>query len=401
MHPLALLLSALLLAVPSPSQLPPRTTGDVLVSSSGNNRLLRLDFRGVEVAAATIAGVAHPRGIVVTGNGTVFLVSQNTDEVVVLDAALRLVRRFPTGAVRGPTGAALGPGGNLFVAGFNSSNVGEYRLDGSFVRAVSANDLVFANCVTFLPDGSFVAASAGNGRVVHFEASGTVRASYTGFGLSSPMGMAVYGSELFVAGGSSHNIVVFDLAGAALRELRHADINGPQGVAFTADGVLITSSFYSHKISWFERNGTHLRTVTPPSSNVPRSLAFLPSLELIAAGAPRPGVPFPLALSSPYEPSTIYATALAFSTSPGWPMLDGRIFPLTPDPLFYVSLSGGAVFRDFIGVLDAGGRGVPTLHLPNIPGLTGLTLHAAALTFDPVFATLFRQMSAPASWTIR
>lgn len=396
----SLLAMAALLAATSPAQLPPTSTGDLLVSSSGNDRLLRLDFRGVELAATTISGIAHPRGIVVSRDGTVYLVSQNTNEVVVLDRLLRVVRRFPTGAVRGPTGAALGPNGNLFVAGFTSSNVGEFQLDGTLVRAYSNNDLSFANCVAFLPDGSFAVASAGNGRVVHFEASGALRRSFTGFGLSSPMGMAVFAGELFVAGGGSNNLVVFDLAGNALREIRHADLSGPQGIAVTTDGVLVTSNFYTHTVSWFERDGTHRRTASPPSSMVPRSVGFLPSMEVVSIGAPQAGVPYPFAVACPFAPGAIYATALSFSTSPGLPLPDGRMFRLTPDALFFLSLGGSPAFAGFVGTLDGNGLALPMLHLPNEPRLRGLTIHAGALTLDPAAASLFRQVSAPVSWTI-
>ncbi len=396
----SLIVLGALLVAPLLAQLPPSSTGDVLVSSSLNDRLLRLDFRGVEIAAITVAGVAYPRGIVVAGDGTVYLVSQNTNEVVVLDRSFAVVRRFPTGAVQGPTGAALGPNGNLFVAGFTSSNVGEYQQNGTFVRAFAHNDLRFTNCVAFLPDGSFVAASAGNGRVVHFESTGALRRSFTGFGLSSPMGMAVFSGELFVAGGGSHNLVVFDFAGNALREIRHAELSGPQGVAVTTDGVLVTSSFYTNKVSWFGRDGTHRGTVLPPSSVVPRSVAFLPAIELAAVGAPSVGVPHPIPLSCPFAPGAIYATVLAFSRSPGLPLFDGRVFDLTPDALFNLSLSGSAAFAGFVGTLDASGRALPVLLLPNEPRLRGVTIHAGALTLDPTWPWLFRHVSASVAWTI-
>ena len=43
------LVAVSLLTCSSWGQLPPPDTGDVLVSSSGNNRLLRLDFRGEQL----------------------------------------------------------------------------------------------------------------------------------------------------------------------------------------------------------------------------------------------------------------------------------------------------------------------------------------------------------------
>lgn len=386
----------LLVAAPLRAQLPPPTTGDLLVSSAQNDRLLRLAFDGTELQALAFPKLSHPRGIVVSMDGTVFLASQNSNEILVLDRSLRLVRRFPTKNVSGPTGAALGPNGHLFVAGFSSNNVGEFKADGTFVRTYSVGGMRGTNCVAFRRDGGFYTASAATNAVLHFKADGTFERSFTGFGLSSPMGIAIWNGEVFVAGGGSSNIVVFDQGGKALRQIRHRDLSGPQGIAFTRDGVLAVSNYYNHTICWFKPDGTHLRTVRPLSSSVPRSLAFLPSVTLEYSGKPVLGVPFPVRVVSPHEPGLVYATALALSSAPGLPLPDGRIFPLTPDPLFFLSLG----FPGFVGVLDGNGRATVTLLFPNSPGLRNLPLHCGALTLDPRSAGLFRQVSAPAGWIL-
>jgi hypothetical protein len=398
--PLLASLVAVALLAPLAAQLPPAATGDLLVSSSSNNRLLRLSFDGRELASIALAGLAHPRGIVVVRSGTVYLVSQNSSEVLVLDRALALVRRFPTTNVTAPTGAALGPNGNLFVAGFGSSNVGEYRTDGTFVRTYSGGGLVSANCVAFAPSGDFYVASAATNQVVRFDSAGNPIGAFTGFGLSSPMGIAIWQGEVYVAGGGSDNIAVFDLVGAPRRELRHPDLRGPQGVAFTAEGLLATSGFYNHKIVWLRPDGTHVRSVTPPSSSVPRSVAFLHGVDLEYVGSPVLGAPFPLTVTSPFEPNTIHLTAVAFSAQPGLPLPDGRVFPATPDILFQFSTSGVAAFANFVGFLDASGRASAAMTFPDFDFLRGVKIYGAALTFDPGYPGLFRQVSRSFSWTL-
>ncbi|MEM7201594.1 MAG: hypothetical protein AAF628_15095 [Planctomycetota bacterium] len=395
-----LLAAPVVLAATVSAQLPPLAAGDILVSSSGNDRLLRLDFRGQELASLSFAGLAHPRGIVAAPDGTLFLSSQNSSEVLVLGRALTLQRRFATAGVTGPTGAALGANGHLYVAGFSSSNVGEYRTDGSLVRTYSDPSLRFSNCVAFHPDGSFFVSSAGTGSVVHFEANGSLRRSFTGFGLASPMGMAVWNGELFVTGGSSNNIVVFDLDGTALRQIRHADLSGPQGIAFRRDGVFATCSFYQDTVSWFDADGSHVGTMTPDSTRVPRSVAYLEGARIDANGDPVPGTPYTFDVHSPFEPGSLYANALALSTAPGLPLPDGRTIQLTPDPLFFASLSPNPAFQGFLGSLDATGSANLTLALPALPVLQGLTLHSAALTVDLAHPGLIRQFSAPVTWSL-
>jgi hypothetical protein len=111
-------------------------------------------------------------------------------------------------------------------------------------------------------------------------------------------------------------------------------------------------------------------------------------------------VPYPFALACPFAPGAIYATVVSFSTAPALPLPDGRLFALTPDALFDLSLGGSPAFQGFVGTLDASGLAAPVLHLPNVPRLRGLTIHAGALTLDPAWVTLFRHVSAPVTWTI-
>ena len=78
------------------AQLPPPATGDLLVSSSGNDLLLRVDFAGTQLASKSYPGLSHPRGIAVAADGTVYLASQTTSEVLVREfdpaAQLDIVR---------------------------------------------------------------------------------------------------------------------------------------------------------------------------------------------------------------------------------------------------------------------------------------------------------------------
>lgn len=391
------LLSVLSLGATLSAQLlPPATTGDLLVSSSQNNKLLRLAFDGTQLAEFSYARLTHPRGIVVAKDG-IYLASQNTNEVLVLDPELKLIRRFATKNVTGPTGAALGPNGNLYVAGFSSNNIGEYKTDGTFVRVHTATGLLGTNCVAFRKDGGFYAASAFTNTVLQFTPTGTFVRSLSGFGLSSPMGIAIWNGEVYVAGGGSSNIVVFDSAGKALRQIRHADMSGPQGLAFTHDGILVASNYFNNKVTWFDRNGTHRRTVAPKSASVPRSVAFLHGASLEYSGNPKVGVPFAVSMRSPFDPFRVYATALALAKTPGLRLADGRVFDLTPDALFFTSIG----FPSFVGALDGNGSARVTVLFPNLPGLKGLTVYGAGLTVDPQHATLFRQLSAAARWTLQ
>lgn len=373
-------------------------TGDVLVSSSRNNRVLRLTPTGEQIASYSYTGLSSPRGLIVDGAGTTYLVSQNTNEILVLDRSFGLVRRFSTGVVKSPTGGAIGPNGNLYIAGFSSSNVGEFTPSGTFVRAYSnAQQLSFANCVAFMPDGSFLVASAGNGRIVRFLPGGKMIGSYTGFGLSSTMGIAIWNNEIFAAGGGSSNIVVFDMQGKALREIRHVDMSGPQGVVFTHDGLLVTSSFFNDKVLWFRPDGTHVRTVKPVGSSVPRNLAFAHGVSMKTAGSPILGQAYPIGIASANEPGFVYLQLLSLSQTPGLVFADGRRWGMSIDPLLELSIQNSPIFQNFVGILDASGNARAVMNLPNLAILRGLKIHAGALTLEPASGRI-AQLSKVVSW---
>jgi hypothetical protein len=240
--------------------------------------------------------------------------------------------------------------------------------------------------------------AAGSNQVMQWLPNGSLNKTFNGFGLTSHMGLAIFGNEIFVAGGGSNNIGVFGLDGTPLREIRHPELVAPQGVAFSSDGVLVTSSFSNHKVLWFQRDGKHLRTVQPAGSSVPRSLTFLPGATLDSTGNPQLGVPFPMSARSPHDPGDVYLTALALGTAPGIGLPDGRLLALNADVLFTLSLGGGSVFGGFAGFLDAQGTAALSLSLPADPLLKGLKFHGALVTLDFSYPTVFAQVSKSVSW---
>ncbi|MGE3174682.1 MAG: CRTAC1 family protein [Planctomycetota bacterium] len=105
---------------------------------------------------------------------------------------------------------------------------------------------------------------------------------------------------------------------------------------------------------------------------------------------PRVGAVSNLLLSVPGDQGLPYLAGLAFASSPGIPLGDGRVLPLQPDQLTLFSLTpGNGVWFGGVGALDPLGYAVLTLAVPPLPTLSGLTVFATAATLDPpAFPTL-------------
>lgn len=94
-----------------------------------------------------------------------------------------------------------------------------------------------------------------------------------------------------------------------------------------------------------------------------------------------------------------YVAALALTASPGIPLPDGRIVPLTPDPLLFATLQPNPWFWPGTGLLPPGG-GPVQIPLAVPAGTSGLSFVAGAVTADPAFPAGIRTIPAPLHVTI-
>ena len=70
------------------------------------------------------------------------------------------------------------------------------------------------------------------------------------------------------------------------------------------------------------------------------------------------------------------------------------MWPLTPDSLFFTSLfTGPPLFQGFVGLLGSDGTADLTLFFSNLPALSGLPVHAGAISVDPVNTSEVRQIA--------
>lgn len=256
-----------------PVELRFREDGDLLLTSSGSDAILRFDGRSGAFVSALVAsgagGLRAPDGLVEDDEGRLYVASAGSDEVLRYDAAtgealgafvaagagglsapgallflpdgdllvaepdaarilrfdgrdgaFRAVLVAPgEGGLRRPFGMALGPRGDLFVSDGDADAVRRYDADtgaskGDFV-APGSGGLFAPDRLRFGPDGRLYVASAGTGQVLRYD-------GVTGRALGA-----------FAEGGPE-------------------GLPAPSGLAFGADGHLYAASYDRAEVQRFD-----------------------------------------------------------------------------------------------------------------------------------------------------
>jgi len=152
----------------------------VLVSSAAQDRIVAFNADGESLGtfiAGGENGLSGPACMLLTGEGTLLVVSRGNAAVLEYDAAsgafIRAVVPPGTGGLVGPHGIARGPNGNLFVT---SSNNQVLEFDGAtglfirtFVAAATSGGLSDPRGILFKPDGNLLVCSRGSDEVKEYD----------------------------------------------------------------------------------------------------------------------------------------------------------------------------------------------------------------------------------------
>jgi hypothetical protein len=146
------------------------------------------------------------------------------------------------------------------------------------------------------------------------------------------------------------------------------------------------------------------RTVTVQSYDQPQQedVVLVPAFgpaSLTVGGTPGVGRSVSLTYASVDDGGLPYWIALSGGTSPGLP-LGSRTLPLNGDAFFFASAGQLPALSGNIGILSSSGQATATLTLPNLPGLVGLPLFAAGITFESGYPSDVKRWSQPVGLTI-
>ncbi len=121
-----------------------------------------------------------------------------------------------------------------------------------------------------------------------------------------------------------------------------------------------------------------------------------------ATGNPRLGIPFPVTFNAPVDGNLAYVGAASFG--PGAiPLSPHNPLPLSPDDLFFLTAENKipSIFANIQGALNASGKGVCTVRVPNLPPVVGITFYMAFVTLDASKPIGIRTVSSNKSFRIQ
>ncbi len=273
----ALLVSVLVASTPLVADypLPPRATGRVYVSGSGSNKVFCFDRDGRFLLDFSHPDLRAPRGLAFSAGGELYCGAQGADRILVFDADGDYLRQFTDARLDGPTSLTFGPDGKLYVSSFGSNEILVFD-DEVLQRSFTSDNLRGPNCIAFGPTGEIYVAAQMRNEIHRFTAGGELIGTFTGDGVSSPMGVAIWDGRVFVTGGGSDAVAVFDLAGEHIERLSTEPISGPQGIAFNQHAEFVTSSYYTGIVGRFSRRGALVGEFESVEIRTARSVAFEP-----------------------------------------------------------------------------------------------------------------------------
>ncbi len=180
--------------------------------------------------------------------------------------------------------------GDLYVTNFSGNNIAVYDSAGVYQRTLLPAGLTQPRGIAFAPDGRFFVASQQGNQVFVFDENevhtGAFAPTAPDPALNGPTGLAISndGSLLYVSSFNNDSVFVFDLDGNYLRDFGHADLNGPNCVAFDSTGNFYISSALNANVLKFDANEQHIVTFTSLGAISPMSIARNTSDELYVSG---------------------------------------------------------------------------------------------------------------------
>jgi DNA-binding beta-propeller fold protein YncE len=193
----------------------------------------------------------RPAAVRARGDGSFFLVSYMTNEVIEFDSN-GIVRRRLRGGLFGfdhPFDLAIAADGSLYVSEFRGDRVTKCDPSGNVLAVLGGKGrepgkLLGPQYLTLDPEGNLYVSDWGNRRVVKYTGEGTFALSFgepSEFypGLLAPTGVAFYNGYVYVADKLRKHVAVFDPNGNYFTTILEGSFAAPEGITVLENGTFL------------------------------------------------------------------------------------------------------------------------------------------------------------------
>ena len=213
---------------------------DIYVTNSDNATVGEYTMSGAVVNASLISGLSDPIGIAVSGSD-LFVVNYYNNTIGKYTTSGAVVNATFVSGLNGPYGIAV-DGSNLFVTNTGNGTIGEYNATtGAVVNAslVSGfggglDGIAVSGSHLFVLNGS-------NNTIGEYTTSGAV-VNDSLVSVNAPLGLVVYGSNLFVTDWVSGTIGEYTTSGGTVNSSLVSGLTHPYGIAISGSDLFVANA---------------------------------------------------------------------------------------------------------------------------------------------------------------
>jgi len=313
-----------------------------------------------------------------------------SEDLIVVD---QKILGLNNGVVRTLVGSLAQPSKDIdvdedstWVTGSGTAVLGVNPLRGK--RVTIATGFKDLGCISWNgTDGSLVVVDQGDDRIYSIARSGAKKVVATVPGVRC-VEWNSYTGHFFVAAKN----ILYDMSQSGVLTTLETDkpgLKNTTGMFLRSDRTLLvvqgdTSptgvySYYGHNGRFnraFHEDPSPAQGINPRGVTVEHFRELMPVTPDVTIGGPTD-----FRLNFPLFKGKTFVAALSFGHAPGFPVGNYRLH-LNPDPLFFVSLTTPALFKNY-GTLGKDGFGRVTLVVPDIAALVGVRIFVGAVVLDP------------------
>ena len=198
-------------------------------------------------------------------DGMLYAAKYNTKEILVINRAGQIARRFKHGC-GDVNGITFSKSGNIVISDFSNHVIKIYTPTGQLVSQFGGqgSKLGQLSCPTGVAvneEGHLFIVESGNHRISVFTENGQFLKCFGSYGIGAgcfkfPWQLCISPDGLvYITDNINHCIKVHDQDGRYIRQFGEDIVKSPTGIAVTSDGHIIVASCYANKISIFTPDG--------------------------------------------------------------------------------------------------------------------------------------------------